>query len=116
MTRAIAVGKASLLPPGYMAEVVVDEREILLANVDGNYYAVANRCPHRGGKLSHGMLSGTTITCPRHGSQFDVRDGGVIRWVQGLPAISVLARLVTPPTPLETYDLELEDDTLLLKI
>ena len=114
MTGAIAVGKASLLPPGYMTEVVVDGGEILLANVDGSYYAVANRCPHRGGKLSHGMLRGSTIVCPWHGSQFDVRDGRVIRWVRGLPAI--LARMVARPTPLATYELEVEGDTLLLKI
>ena len=114
MTSATAVGKASLLPPGYMTEVVVDGNEILLANVDGKYYAVANRCPHREGKLSHGMLRGSIITCPWHGSQFDIRDGQVIRWAQGLPAI--LARIVTHPSPLATYELEVEDDTLLLKI
>jgi nitrite reductase/ring-hydroxylating ferredoxin subunit len=114
MTGTVAVGKASLLPPGYETEVVVDGGEILLANVDGSYYAVANGCPNRGGKLSHGMLRGNTLVCPWHGSQFDVRDGRVIRWARGLPAI--LARIVARPTTLATYELEVEGDTLLLKL
>jgi nitrite reductase/ring-hydroxylating ferredoxin subunit len=48
---------------------------VALFQVDGQVCAVADRCPHAGATLSTGELDGTVITCPRHGSQFDVRTG-----------------------------------------
>jgi nitrite reductase/ring-hydroxylating ferredoxin subunit len=48
---------------------------IAIYQVDGVVHAVADRCPHAGALLSEGELSGRQITCPRHGSQFDVCTG-----------------------------------------
>jgi 3-phenylpropionate/trans-cinnamate dioxygenase ferredoxin subunit len=64
-----------MLPDGKMMLVVAKGKEILLANVGGTYYAVANKCTHLGGMLSEGKLDGSTVTCPRHGARFDVRSG-----------------------------------------
>lgn len=50
-------------------------REIAIFNVDGNFYAVDNTCPHQGGPLGEGMVDGDTITCPWHGWTFDVKNG-----------------------------------------
>ncbi len=47
--------------------------------VNGRVYAVADRCPHAGATLSEGTLDAATITCPRHGSQFDVCTGERVR-------------------------------------
>jgi len=69
------VGKASEIPPGSMKVVKIGEQEILVANVDGVFHAIANPCTHAGGKLSEGTLKGAVVTCPVHGSQFDVRTG-----------------------------------------
>jgi nitrite reductase/ring-hydroxylating ferredoxin subunit len=44
-------------------------------HVGGRLYALEDRCPHAGAMLSGGDLEGTVVTCPGHGSQFDVRDG-----------------------------------------
>jgi 3-phenylpropionate/trans-cinnamate dioxygenase ferredoxin subunit len=46
-----------------------------VANVDGEFFAIANTCSHRSGDLSKGTIEDGIVTCPRHGSRFDVRTG-----------------------------------------
>ncbi|MGH8992125.1 MAG: Rieske (2Fe-2S) protein [Acidimicrobiia bacterium] len=45
----------------------------------GRLHAVEDRCPHAGATLSEGEVEGCVVTCPRHGSQFDVSDGERVR-------------------------------------
>ena len=56
----------------------VGDKECLVANVNGNYYAIGNRCTHANADLSKGSLEGNVVTCPRHKSKFDVTTGKVI--------------------------------------
>ena len=63
------------VPPGAMVHLEVNGREVLLANVDGALHAVGDRCPHEGARLSAGRLDGRVVTCPAHGSRFDVTSG-----------------------------------------
>jgi len=56
----------------------VGEKEYLVANVNGNYYAIGNRCTHANAELSQGSLDGNVVTCPKHKSKFDVSTGKVI--------------------------------------
>lgn len=58
-----------------MNKVTVDSKTLLVARVNGSLYVMEGICSHRGGELWKGELSGYTVTCPRHGSQFDVRSG-----------------------------------------
>jgi 3-phenylpropionate/trans-cinnamate dioxygenase ferredoxin component len=74
----IKVAKKDELPPNQMKMVVVSGREVLLTNVDGAYYAIANKCTHLGGSLAKGSLVGGIVTCPRHGAQFDVKTGQAV--------------------------------------
>jgi nitrite reductase/ring-hydroxylating ferredoxin subunit len=62
-------------PPGACLEVVAAGRVIALFNVDGQFFALDGVCPHQGGPLGKGTLSGHIVTCPWHGWQFDVRSG-----------------------------------------
>src|SRR5688500_945678 len=66
---------ASLLRPGEMVERVVDDHQILLCNVDGQYHATGAVCPHQNGPLAHGALHEHTIVCPWHAWEFDCRTG-----------------------------------------
>lgn len=50
-----------------------------LYHVGNGLFACADRCPHAGAVLSEGELEGPVVTCPRHGSQFDVRTGERLR-------------------------------------
>jgi nitrite reductase (NADH) small subunit len=62
-------------PPGSSCEIVVGEQVVALFNVDGNFHALDGICPHQGGPLGEGELTGCIVTCPWHGWQFDVRSG-----------------------------------------
>jgi 3-phenylpropionate/trans-cinnamate dioxygenase ferredoxin subunit len=116
MGDLVQVGEAGELGDGTMKEVLAQGREILLARVRDNYYAVDNRCPHMSGKLSQGKLEGTIVTCPRHGSQFDLRDGRVVRWLKSSGLISKVSKVLKSPRPLVTYNVKLEGDRILIEI
>lgn len=70
--RAIAVNDC---PPGSGVECVAGDRIVALFNVDGTFHALDGVCPHQGGPLGKGTLSGCIVTCPWHGWQFDVTSG-----------------------------------------
>jgi nitrite reductase/ring-hydroxylating ferredoxin subunit len=75
----------------------VANQDIAVFNVGGNFCATLARCTHLRGPLVEGTLSGTIVTCPLHGSQFDVSTGMVIRG----PATQ----------PLETFPVETDGTT-----
>jgi nitrite reductase/ring-hydroxylating ferredoxin subunit len=61
-----------------MIHVEVDGKEIMIANVEGRFYAMDDRCPHMNALLSKGTLNGSIVTCSRHFSSFDVITGKAI--------------------------------------
>ncbi|MBI4438389.1 non-heme iron oxygenase ferredoxin subunit [Candidatus Woesearchaeota archaeon] len=69
------VALKSELKEGSGKVVLVNGQEVALFNVNGEFFAITNRCPHRGGPLGEGELDGSTVTCPRHGWMFDVKSG-----------------------------------------
>ena len=74
----VSVAETAEIPSGKMKIVKLEEKEILIANVNGKYYAIGNRCTHAGGNLSNGSLEGSVVTCPKHGAKFDVTTGKVV--------------------------------------
>ena len=64
--------------PGKAKQVEAGGKKIALFNVGGAYYAIDDTCPHRGGPLSQGPVEGETVTCPWHGSKFDIKTGAVL--------------------------------------
>ena len=71
----IMVGKVSEIPPGKMQKIAADGKEILVINVDGNFYAIDDTCTHAGASLSEGQIEGNTVTCGWHGAKFDCQSG-----------------------------------------
>ena len=72
----IIVGRVEDVPPGRCVTVELsDGRELALYNVEGEFHATDNFCPHKGAPLAEGTLCGHTIECGWHGWQFDVRTG-----------------------------------------
>jgi 3-phenylpropionate/trans-cinnamate dioxygenase ferredoxin component len=61
--------------PGRSRRCVIDGHAVLVCNVGGAVYAIADTCTHDRGPLGEGRLRGHLLECPRHGSRFDVRDG-----------------------------------------
>tara|TARA_B100000029_G_scaffold198492_1_gene196609 strand:- start:44034 stop:44339 length:306 start_codon:yes stop_codon:yes gene_type:complete len=66
------------LQPGQTKLVSNEGTEVVLCNVDGQYYAVDNFCPHMGAPLCEGELDGSDLWCPFHGASFDVKTGDVL--------------------------------------
>jgi nitrite reductase/ring-hydroxylating ferredoxin subunit len=66
----------SEIPQGASARVErPDSDELAVFNIDGEYYAIDNFCPHKGAPLSEGQICGHIVECSWHGWQFDVRTG-----------------------------------------
>jgi nitrite reductase/ring-hydroxylating ferredoxin subunit len=77
--------------PGALASFAADDERIAVANVDGVLFAFGDLCPHRQCSLAEGALVDAVVTCPCHGSQFDVRTGERLRGpaVRGVPVFAV---------------------------
>jgi 3-phenylpropionate/trans-cinnamate dioxygenase ferredoxin subunit len=71
----VKVASASDLPEGKMKQVDLNGTPVLLANVGGSIYAIGGLCTHQKGVLANGKLEGNVVTCPKHGSRFDVKTG-----------------------------------------
>jgi len=74
----VKVAKASEVPLGLMKHVEVQEKEIMIANVEGKFYAISDRCGHMNARLSMGTLDKTIVICPYHFSRFDVTTGKLV--------------------------------------
>ena len=85
------VARQGELAPGEMKLVALPGERILLVNLQGEYLAVGERCPHADGPLAEGWLEGEVLECPWHGGQFNVRTGAVLSppATQGLPRYQV---------------------------
>jgi len=74
--------------------------ELAVYNVNGEFYATENSCPHRGAPLSEGSLCGHVVECWLHGWQFDVRTG----------------ECLTVPDRIKTYEVRVEDDLIKIRV
>jgi 3-phenylpropionate/trans-cinnamate dioxygenase ferredoxin subunit len=115
MGKFIEVAEVAELKSGTMRAVSVDGHEILLARVGDKYYAVAGRCTHMKGDLSQGKLEGTVVTCPRHGSQFDVSNGRLVRWLRG-GLMSKLSGALKTSKNLTAYNVKVEGGRVLVEV
>ncbi len=118
MAEFVAVCGLDEVPVGEVRQFKVGGREIALARVaEGECYAVGGRCTHLRGPLGKGTLGGETLTCPWHGSQFDVTSGKLVRWVQEPALIRLLAGLVPAfmRRGVPSYEVRVEDGQVLVK-
>lgn len=90
------------LGDGDVAGFEVDGEEILVAKVDGEFYALGDVCTHQRCLLSDGWLEGKDVVCPCHSSKFDLETGEPDR----PPA--------TEPEPV--YDVTVEDGKILVDV
>jgi 3-phenylpropionate/trans-cinnamate dioxygenase ferredoxin component len=123
MENYTEIGKINDIAEGAMKRITIDDKEILMARVDGKYYAAAGRCPHMKGLLAKGKLKETVVTCSVHGSQFDLRNGKVVRWVEGSGFMSLMGRLMSAigmaakkEKPLAIYEVKVDEDRVLVKL
>lgn len=95
--------RASDVPPGGMIGVEIGGERILIANIDGQYHAMDATCNHMNGPLDKGTIEGNVVTCPLHGSKWDVRTGLLVQFTRPLP-------------PERIYRVVLEGDQISLEV
>ncbi|OLT09812.1 2Fe-2S ferredoxin [Pseudonocardia sp. CNS-139] len=144
MSRHV-VGTPADVPPGEHKVVTVDGREIGIFNLDGEFYAVRNRCPHQGGPLCSGIRTGavsspgpgrydydergTILRCPWHQWEFEITTGR--SWCEpdrvrvraypvsvetGAALAAEPGERVPGPYTAETYPVSVEEDYLVLDL
>lgn len=99
----VVVGKTSDVPEGKLTHVTAGGKEVVVANVGGNYYAMSNICNHAGAELHEGQISNKVLTCPWHGAKWDVTSGELLWFPSKLK-------------PEESFKVSIEDDTIFLEI
>ncbi len=95
MADYIRVAALDELPPGKATVILVQGVRIAVFNVGGTIYAIDDVCTHEEASLAEGPVSGEVVTCPKHGSRFNLRTGRVL----SLPAV----------IPVSTYPVKVED-------
>ena len=106
---------ADALEPGERAKVEAFGTDVALFNVGGRLFAIANACPHHGGPLCHGRVTGArfaeapyehrwerearVLVCPWHGWEFDLESGET---------------LFDPSVKVRTFDARVEDGEIVL--
>lgn len=90
------------LKPGEKTKYEINGTKLMIANINGEAYAVQLSCSHEKSDLTEGNLEGCVIECARHGAMFDIRDGKVL----SLPATQ----------PLKTYPTKIENGMILVDI
>ncbi len=101
MTR-FPVAKVNDIRSGSMIGIEIEGKKMLIANVEGQFYAMRSICNHMGGPLDKGKLEGNIVTCPLHGSKWDVKSGKLVQFARPLP-----------PEPI--YKLEIQGDQLFVE-
>jgi nitrite reductase/ring-hydroxylating ferredoxin subunit len=125
------------IPPGGRKRIEVNGRGVVVFNIAGEYFALSDRCPHRGGPLSQGRLTGLLesaepgayrytrageiVRCPWHGWEYDVRTGKSWCEPERLGArryrvsIEPGARLVEGPYVAETFAVAVENEYVVVE-
>lgn len=116
MSGYVDILKADDISEGEMREVDANGSPVVVAKAGGEYYAFGARCPHMGARLVEGTLEGSVVTCPRHGSQFDLKDGSVVRWTNWPGVVASVGKLIKSPTQLPRYRVKVEGGRVLVEV
>lgn len=130
------VAPVAEFPPGTRRLIEIDGRGIAVFNVKGEYFALLNRCPHNGGSLVEGLLTGLlqstepgqyaysrqgeVIRCPWHGWEFDIKTGrsfcsGIKARARPFPVHVEPASPAEGPYRAETIPVRVEDSLVVVE-
>lgn len=101
MSNWVKVASTEEIPVNQHKLIDVDGSDIIVFNVDDNYYALEDVCSHDGSEISSGHVEGGCIVCPRHGAKFDIKTGAV----KSAPAYE----------DIEAFEIKVEDGNIFVK-
>jgi|SRR3989344_649326 len=96
------IGNKNEIENGSMKTFTVNGKQIAIANIDDQFFAIDDVCSHAECSLGEGFLDGNTVICPCHGSTFDVSNGKVL----SLPATQNVG----------SYPVKVEGDDILVQV
>ena len=97
----VLVGPVASIAEGERKIIQAEDHSVGVFHLDDRWYALSNSCLHRGGPVCTGTLEGTTLTCPWHGYQYDIRTGEL---------------LLDHTSCLPTYKVLLQDDQVYVEV
>lgn len=132
------VARVGEIAPGSRKVVQVDGRGVIVFNVKGEFYALSETCPHRGGSLAQGIITGLVqsdapgdyqysrageiVRCPWHQWEFDIKTGRSwcdprrLRLMKFDVTVEPGAALVEGPYVAETFKVEVENDYVVVEV
>ncbi|MDH3892119.1 MAG: non-heme iron oxygenase ferredoxin subunit [candidate division Zixibacteria bacterium] len=102
MSAFVRVADTADIPPGEMKSFTVAHRQIVVCNIDNEFFALADECSHDSAPISDGHLDEARLVCPRHGATFDIRSGRAT----GPPAV----------VGIDKYELKIEGEGILVMV
>jgi nitrite reductase (NADH) small subunit len=99
----IKIAPCASIPPREGRCIELNGRQIAIFHTTEGFFAVENRCPHRGGPLADGIVNGTAVVCPLHAWKFDLRSG-------------ISTNHPESSDPLTNYPICIEDDVLCISL
>lgn len=122
MSKRVFLANLSDFPAKGREVFHVEGDPILVVKVGEQFRAVSNKCPHLGLPLANGKVEDETITCPFHGSKFDLQSGENLDWVTGFAGLKIpewsrrLLEMGKQPAQLHTFPVIVEDDKLFVEL
>jgi nitrite reductase/ring-hydroxylating ferredoxin subunit len=114
----VKAARADEIAEGKSKCVKLDELRILLIKEKGEIFALENRCPHFGLSMEKGAIRNGNITCPWHGSSFDVKTGANVDWVNSVAGITLprwsqkLVAMGKEPQSVRAFPVTVENGTV----
>jgi nitrite reductase (NADH) small subunit len=96
------ITRAENIPPREGRAIRAGDLEIAIFNLNGRFLTVENACPHKGGPLCDGIVTGTQVVCPLHGRHFDLESGMPVQ--------------ASEPTCLAIFPTRVEDGIILVNL
>ena len=127
----VEVAKTGEIEPGKMKSVDVKGVAVLIANVDGKFYALDDRCGHMNAMLSMGTLRGKIVVCPFHFAEFDVTTGQKIKdpheesfgnldkLPEDMQKFLIYAKKLVDPVKtydMQTHEVKVEEDKIFIRL
>ncbi len=117
MTKTKIANSSDISASG-VTKVSAGGKSLIVSQKDGKYCAIVNKCPHLGLPLAKGKVANGVITCPFHGSKFDLCSGKNTGWVDsvmGMSAPGWATKIISagkPPTDVESFSVSPEGEEL----
>ena len=132
------VARVDEIAPGSRKCIQIDGRGVIVFNLKGEFYALSETCPHRGGSLAQGIITGLVksdapgeydysrageiVRCPWHQWEFDIKTGRSwcdprrLRLMKFDVKVEPGAALVEGPYVAETFKVEVEDEYVVVEV